>query len=61
MYSYTSKSYIVIRYRKKKGHKPVARLGECICEEKIVNFLNNPDKKCNCDNGCASVYFNKVF
>ena len=34
---------------------------ECICNEKVVDFLKNPDKKCNCNHGCASVYFDKVF
>ena len=61
MYSYTTKSKIVLRYRKRRGQEPVVKLGECICEEKVVDFLKNPEKKCNCSNGCASVYFDKVF
>ena len=61
MYSYTTKNKIVLRYRKERGREPVVKLGECICEEKVVDFLKNPDKKCNCGRGCASVYFNKVF
>ena len=61
MYSYTAKSEIVLRYRKEKGKEPLVKLGECICEGKVVNFLKNPDKKCNCSDGCASVRFNKVF
>ena len=61
MYSYTTKSKIVLRYRKRRGKEPVVKLGECICEEKVVDFLKNPDKKCNCGHGCASVYFDKVF
>ena len=61
MYSYTTKSKIVLRYRKTRGKDPVVKLGKCICEEKVINFLKNPDKKCNCSDGCASVYFNKVF
>ena len=61
MYSYTSKSKIVLRYKKTRGKDPVVKLGECICEEKVVNFLKYPNKKCNCDDGCASVYYNKVF
>ena len=61
MYSYTTKSKIVLSHRKNRGGKPVVRLGECVCEEKVINFLKNPDKRCNCDEGFASVYFNKVF
>ena len=61
MYSYTTKSKIVLRYRKRIGMEPVVKLGECICEEKVVDFLKNPDKICNCGHGCASVYFDKVF
>ena len=62
MYSYTTKSKIVLRYRKRKGHDPpLVKLGECICEGEVVDFLKNPNNKCNCDRGCASVYFNKVF
>ena len=53
MYTYTTKSKIVLRYRKRRGLDPVVKLGECICEEKVVDFLKNPDKKCNCGRGCA--------
>lgn len=61
LYSYTSKTFFVIQCRKEKGHKPLAKLGECVCQKKIINFLDNPGKKCNCSDGCASVFFNKVF
>ena len=61
MYTYTTKSKMVLRDRKIRGGEPLVKLGECICEEKVVNFLKNSDKKCNCGNGCASVRFKKVF
>ena len=61
MYSYTTKSRIVLRYRKRRGENPVVKLGECLCGEQVIDFLKNSNKKCNCDRGCASVYFNKVF
>ena len=61
MYSYTTKSKIVLRYRKRRGGSPVVKLGECLCQGQVVDFLKNSNKKCNCDNGCASVYFDKVF
>ena len=61
MYSYTTKSRIVLRYRKRKDENPIAKLGECLCQGKVVDFLKNPTRKCNCNYGCASVYFDKVF
>ena len=62
MYNYTTKSKIVLRHRKEKGnYYPLVKLGECVCQNKVINFLKNPDKKCNCSDGCASVYFKKVF
>ena len=62
MYSYTAKSRIVLNHKKQKGDLyPLVKLGECVCKNKVINFLKNPDKKCNCNDGCASVYYNKVF
>ena len=62
MYSYTTKSRIVLRYRKRRGEfYPLVKLGECLCQGEVVDFLKNHNKKCNCNNGCASVYFDKVF
>ena len=62
MYCYTTKSKIVIRYRKRKGENPaLVKLGECICEGEVIDFLKNPNKKCNCSHGCSSVYFDKAF
>ena len=61
MYCYSTKSRIVIRYRKKKNEKAVTRLGECVCQNEIINFLKNKGNLCNCGEGCASVYYNVVF
>ena len=52
MYSYITKCTIVLqRYTKTK-------LGQAICNEKLVNFLKDPEHK-NCS--CGSVYYNAVF
>ena len=61
MYSYTTKSKIVLRYRKRRSGNPLVKLGECLCNGQVVDFLKNTNKKCNCNNGCAPVYFDKVF
>lgn len=61
MYSYATKSRIVIKHRQKNNRIDVAKLGECVCENEVINFLKNENKKCNCNKGCSSVYFNKVF
>ena len=62
MYSYSTKSRIVIRHREnKKNENAVAILGECVCRNQIINFLKNKGNLCNCDKGCASIYFNAVF
>ena len=60
MYSYATKSRIVIRHRKEKFETATAKLGECVCQDQVINFLEN-ENKCNCNNGCASVYFKVVF
>ena len=39
MYCYTSKSFIVMQWRKERGFKEYARLGETVCNGVIVNFL----------------------
>ena len=61
MYCYSTKSRIVIRHRENKNENAVATLGECVCQNQIINFLKNKDNLCNCNEGCASVYFNIVF
>ena len=55
MYSYTSKSFIILNWRRKNNKLPTAKLGEAICQDKIVNFVRD-EHKCN----CSSVYFNAV-
>ena len=58
MYCYTSKTFMVMDWRKKRGFKPVGRLGEAICDGVIVNFLEDKEHfKCS----CSSVYYNAVF
>ena len=61
MYSYATKTRIVIMHKQEKNELAVAKLGQCICENKVVNFLENKNKKCNCEKGCSSVYYNAVF
>ena len=56
MYCYTSKSFIVLRWRRDHGLIPCAKLGESICKDKIINFVRT-EHKCS----CLSVYFNAVF
>ena len=61
MYCYTTKSRIVIRHREHKNETAIAILGECVCEDQVINFLKNEANQCNCNKGCASVYFKVVF
>ena len=62
MYNYCIKNYIVLAYKEKNNHFPLLTiLGECVCQDEVINFLKNTDKKCFCDEGCASVYYNIVF
>ena len=58
MYCYTSKTFIVMKMRKKNGLKELGKLGEAVCNGKIINFLNEKDHF-NCQ--CSSVYFKAVF
>lgn len=52
MYSYAVKCKIVLqKYEKTK-------LGEAICDGKLVNFLDEPKHRDCC---CGSVYYNAVF
>ena len=39
MYSYSSKEYVVCRWRQSKGLNAVAKWGEAICGDDLVNFL----------------------
>ena len=61
MYCYTTKSKIVIRFKQEKNELGIAKLGQCVCKSEVINFLENENKKCNCEDGCSSVYFNAVF
>ena len=61
MYCYATKSRIVIRHREGKNESGVATLGECVCKDQVINFLQNDDNQCNCNKGCASVYFKAIF
>ena len=45
MYSYSSKAYIVCRWRESKGLSPVAKWGEAICKNELVHFLMIPNIK----------------
>ena len=60
MYCYSTKSRIVLRHKKSKNEKSEVILGECVCQNQIINFLEKGNM-CNCNEGCASVYFNAVF
>ena len=60
MYCYSTKSRFVLRHKESKNEKSEVILGECVCQNEIVNFLKQGNR-CNCDKGCASVYFNAVF
>ena len=60
MYCYTSKTFIVMQWRKERGFRERGKLGEAICDSALVNFLSEEDKehfKCS----CSSVYYNAVF
>ena len=61
MYSYATKTRIVIRHKQEKNEVATAKLGQCICKNEVVNFLENENKKCNCEKGCSSAFFNAVF
>ena len=58
MYCYTSKTFIVIEWRKERGFNEFGKPGEAVCDGVIVNFLNEKEHfKCS----CSSVYYNAVF
>ena len=58
MYSYTAKLFIVMRWRRERGFKERAKLGEAICDGVIVDFLKEKEHfKCS----CSSLYYNTVF
>ena len=58
MYPYISKSFMVCRWKEKHGYKPYAKIGEAVCKDNLVNFLEEKEhKQCM----CSSVYYNAVF
>ena len=62
MFSYCIKNFSVLRHKEKNNVTfPVTTLGECVCQEKVINFVKNTDKKCLCNKGCSLVSYNKVF
>ena len=54
MYSYSSKAYIVCRWRQSKGLQPVAKWREAICDNELVNYFKEHK---DCRKGCGSVYY----
>lgn len=49
MYSYSSKAYVVCRWWQSKGLSPVAKWGEAICQDELVNFFeDSKHKRCSC-------------
>ena len=54
MYSYSSKAYIVCRWRQSKGLQPVAKWGQAICDNELVNYFKEHK---DCRKGCSSVYY----
>ena len=61
MYCYTTKNLIVLRKKEEVGKVALTKLGECVCQNKVINFLENEENKCFCSNRCSSVYFKVVF
>ena len=41
MYTYSGKAFIICRWRKSKGPKPIAKWGEAICDDNLVNIFKN--------------------
>ena len=52
MYSYTSKAFIVRRWKEERGRLPIAKWEEAICKNKLVNFFDDPDhQRCSSGSG----------
>ena len=47
-YNYLNKLYIVIKWRKNKLLLPAARKGEMICNDELINFLEDKNHKYCC-------------
>ena len=54
VYSYSSKAYIVCRWRQSKDLQPIGKWGKAICNDELVNFFKDLKHK-NCS--CGSVYY----
>ena len=39
MYTYSSEAFIVCRWKKSKGLEPIAKWGEAICDDNLVNIF----------------------
>ena len=48
-----------MRWRKRRGFKESGKLGEAICDDVLVDFLNKDKEHFKCS--CSSVYYNAVF
>ena len=46
-YNYAKKLYHVWQWRKKRGFRPIAKKGENICNDELVNIFNK-HKNCVC-------------
>ena len=54
--NYFTKCKIVLDFKRKNGLELKTKLGQAVCENKLVNFFEDPDHsldKCN----CGSVYY----
>ena len=58
MYSYATKCFSVLEWKDKNGFNQKTRLGEALCNDKIVNFFSDKEHK---ECGCGSVYYKAVF
>ena len=56
LYCCMSKTFFVLRWKKQKNMKQTAKLGQAICNDKIIDFHEN-EHKCI----CSSLRFNAVF
>ena len=58
MYLYSSKAFTVCRWRQSKGLQPVAKWGEPICENNLVNFF---EEHKDCRKGWGAFIINNFF
>ena len=54
-YCCTSKTFFVLRWKKERKLGETVKLGEVICCDKIINFIEN-EHKCH----CSSLYYNAI-